>query len=150
MTQSGRGDRGRSIGRRFRPSVRTVLNNETVDTSSTSRRPALIALDSIADGGFAEVEASIDGDAESLILHRVGQDVRAWMNICPHAGRRLDWAPGQFLKSREGLLVCAAHGASFELAQGECVAGPCRGESLRAIAVVVRDGQVWLASGEAC
>ncbi|KQY55249.1 Rieske 2Fe-2S domain-containing protein [Lysobacter sp. Root494] len=110
------------------------------------RRTALIALDSIADGGFAETEAAIDGDAESVILYRQGHEVRAWLNICPHAGRRLDWAPGQFLKSREGLLVCAAHGASFELAQGECVGGPCRGEALRAVAVEVRDGQVWLAS----
>ena len=126
--------------------MRTTLNNETVDTSSQTRRTALTALDSIADGGFAETEVTIDGDAESLILHREGQAVRAWLNICPHAGRRLDWAPGQFLKSRDGLLVCAAHGASFELVQGECVAGPCRGETLRAVPVEVRDGQVWLAS----
>ena len=146
MTQSGHGDRARSIERRYRPSVRTTLNNETVDTSSQIRRTALIALDSIADGGFAEAEVTVDGDAESVILHRQGDTVRAWLNICPHAGRRLDWAPGQFLKSREGLLVCAAHGASFELAQGECVSGPCRGEALRAVTVEVRDGQVWLAS----
>ena len=146
MTQSGHGDRGRSIERRYRPSVRTTLNNEIVDTSSQIRRTALIALDSIADGGFGEAEVTVDGDAESVILHRQGDTVRAWLNICPHAGRRLDWAPGQFLKSREGLLVCAAHGASFELAQGECVAGPCRGEALRAVTVEVRDGQVWLAS----
>jgi nitrite reductase/ring-hydroxylating ferredoxin subunit len=126
--------------------VRTALNNETVDTSSPATRTALIALDSIVDGGLASTEVAIDGDAESLILHRQGNAVRAWLNICPHAGRRLDWAPGQFLKSGEGLLVCAAHGASFELVQGECVAGPCRGEALRAIAVEVRDGQVWLAS----
>lgn len=145
MTQSGHEDRARSIGRSPGPSVRTALNNETVDTSSTSPRAALIALDIIADGGFAETEATIDGDAESLILYRQGDTVRAWLNICPHAGRRLDWAPGQFLKSREGLLVCAAHGASFELAHGECVAGPCRGEALRAVAVEVRDGEVWLA-----
>lgn len=108
-------------------------------------RVALIDLERIVDGGFAETEAVVDGDAESVILYRAGDVVRAWFNICPHAGRRLDWAPGQFLKSREGLLVCAAHGASFELAQGECVAGPCRGEALRAVAVEVRDGQVWLA-----
>lgn len=98
----------------------------------------------MADGGFAETEAVVEGDAESLILFRTGDTVRAWMNICPHAGRRLDWAPGQFLKSKDGLLVCAAHGASFELSQGECVAGPCRGEALRAVAVQVRDGKVWL------
>ena len=66
----------------------------------------LIALEHLADGAFAEVEASLDGDAESL--------------------------------------VCAAHGASFELQGGECLAGPCRGESLRAVAVEIRDGAVWL------
>lgn len=112
--------------------------------SSVSPSP-LIELDRLADGGFAEVEVTLDGDAESLLLYRDGGHVRAWLNICPHAGRRLDWAPGQFLKSKDGLLVCAAHGATFELVEGECVAGPCRGESLRAVAVDVRDGAVWLA-----
>ena len=109
-------------------------------------RVALVTLDRLPDGGFAEVEAVIDGDAESLVLYRDGEAVRAWLNICPHAGRRLDWAPGQFLKSREGLLVCAAHGASFQLADGVCVAGPCRGEALRPVTVDVRDGAVWLAA----
>jgi len=108
------------------------------------QRPALIALDSLTDGGLVETEVTLGGDAESLILHREGDAVRAWLNICPHAGRRLDWAPGQFLKSKDGLLVCAVHGASFELQCGDCVAGPCRGEALRAVAVEVRDGQVWL------
>ena len=105
----------------------------------------LSALNDIADGGFAEVEATIDGDAESLVLYRLGDEVRAWLNVCPHAGRRLDWAPGQFLKSKDGHLVCAAQGASFELDRGDCVAGPCRGDALRAVQVQVRDGEVWLA-----
>ena len=106
---------------------------------------ALIALDAIADGAFAEVEAVVDGDDESLVLYRDGVQVRAFLNICPHAGRRLDWAPGQFLKSREGHLVCAAHGASFTLDSGDCIAGPCKGDRLRAVPVDVRDGQVYLA-----
>ena len=101
-----------------------------------------IRLDVIESGGFAETEMVVDGVAESVILHRDGDAVRAWLNVCPHAGRRLDWAPGQFLKSREGLLVCAVHGASFELIGGECVAGPCRGQSLQPVAVRVREGEV--------
>ncbi len=107
----------------------------------------IIAFDALEDGGFTEIEAVLDGDAESLILYRDGDSVRAWLNVCPHAGRRLDWAPGRFLKSKEGLLVCAAHGASFELLQGECVAGPCRGASLRSVPVKVFGGEVMLASG---
>lgn len=114
------------------------------NTSRRTEAPVLALLDGIADGGFAEAEATLDGDAESLILYRDGNSVRAWLNVCPHAGRRLDWAPGKFLKSKEGLLVCAVHGASFELGEGHCVAGPCRGDSLRAVAVEVRDGKVCL------
>jgi nitrite reductase/ring-hydroxylating ferredoxin subunit len=113
-------------------------------TDSLSRG-ALATLARIEDGGFLETEAIIDGEAESLILHRRGDRVHAWLNICPHAGRRLDWAPGKFLLSKEGLLVCAAHGASFDLEEGACVAGPCRGERLRAVAVAVREGEVVLA-----
>lgn len=101
-----------------------------------------ITLESIDDGGFAEVEAEIEGDAESIILFRQGDQVRGWLNVCPHAGRRLDWAPGKFLKSKEGHLVCAAHGASFETERGDCVAGPCRGDSLRAVPVSIVDGQI--------
>lgn len=127
--------------------MRTSLN-DAATTPPASDTPALIAFDRIADGGFAEVEAMLDGDAESLILHRAGGTVRAWLNVCPHAGRRLDWAPGKFLTSKDGLLVCAAHGASFELTGGNCVAGPCRGDRLRAVAVAVRDGAVWLCDAD--
>ena len=116
--------------------VRTSLNPE-----GATAKP-LMAFDALSDGGLLEIEAEIDGVAESLILHRDGDQVRAWLNICPHAGRRLDWAPGKFLLSKDGLLVCAAHGASFELREGACVAGPCRGESLRAVAVEVMEGGV--------
>ena len=106
----------------------------------------LADLAAIADGGLVAADAVIDGTPESLILHRDGPAVRAWLNICPHAGRRLDWSPGEFLKSRDGLLVCAVHGASFELVGGECVAGPCRGDRLNPVALEVRDGQVFLAA----
>jgi nitrite reductase/ring-hydroxylating ferredoxin subunit len=122
--------------------VRTSLSEEDACPGT-----ALALVSAIEDGGFAEAEASVDGSAESLILHRVGDAVRAWLNVCPHAGRRLDWAPGKFLKSKDGLLVCAVHGASFELQQGGCVAGPCRGDALRAVAIEVRDGAVFLATG---
>ena len=106
----------------------------------------LLALDDLPPGSFAEGEAMVDGAAESLVVHRDASGaVRAWLNVCPHAGRRLDWAPGRFLVSKDGLLVCAVHGASFEPVGGLCEAGPCRGESLRAVAVAVRDGAVWLA-----
>ena len=117
------------------------LNRDDIHAAAAT----LARLDALAPGSLHEVEAMVDGDAESLILHRATDgDVRAWLNVCPHAGRRLDWAPGQFLRSKDGLLVCAVHGASFELQRGECVAGPCRGEALREVAVHCADGDVRL------
>ena len=105
----------------------------------------LARADRLVDGQPAEAEAVIDGAPESLILVRTGERVDAFLKVCPHAGRRLDWAPGKFLLSRDGHLVCAAHGASFALPSGECVAGPCRGDALRRVAVRVDDGDVRLA-----
>ena len=118
------------------------LNGAPVTPEGATPLAELAAID---DGGLVAVDAVVGGTPESLILHREGQAVRAWLNICPHAGRRLDWSPGQFLKSRDGLLVCAVHGASFELREGTCVAGPCRGDRLNPVALEIRDGQVFLA-----
>lgn len=89
------------------------------------------------------VEATIDGGEESLVLVRSGERVEAFLNVCPHAGRRLDWAPGKFLLEG-GRLVCAAHGASFALPGGACVAGPCKGQSLSSVAVRVEGEAVLL------
>ena len=109
---------------------------------------ALAHLDALAPGSVCAVDADVGGAAESLILHRdANGEVRAWLNVCPHAGRRLDWAPGEFLVGKDGLLVCAVHGASFELGGGTCVGGPCRGDRLKRVAVHCVDGEVRL--GEA-
>lgn len=123
--------------------------NDAGEGPDTGAPRVLARLADIDDGGFAEVEAELDAESVSLILHRDGDSVRAWRNVCPHAGRRLDWSPGRFLKSRDGLLVCAVHGASFETVEGVCVAGPCRGDRLQAVAVRVLDAVVTLGDGDA-
>lgn len=105
----------------------------------------LLPLAELPPDSLGETEAMIDGDLESLILYRDGEGgVRAWLNTCPHAGRRLDFAPGKFLRSKKGELVCAVHGATFALPDGNCVAGPCRGQCLCVVSVHVADDQVRL------
>lgn len=105
----------------------------------------LCPVSNIADGGAFGVEAPVHGVVESVVLLRRGDEVRAFLNVCPHAGRRLDWAPDQFLISGDGKLVCAAHGATFLIPSGECVGGPCRGQALREVPIMVRDGMVYVA-----
>jgi len=95
---------------------------------------SLISRSELVTDEIVSVDAVIDGEMESIMIHADGSTIRAWLNICPHAGRRMDYAPGRFLRD-QGHLVCAAHGASFDLGTGECVAGPCRGAHLREVVV---------------
>jgi nitrite reductase/ring-hydroxylating ferredoxin subunit len=95
---------------------------------------SLIHRADLPEQGIIAVDAVIDGEMESIIVQCVGDQLRAWFNACPHEGRRLDYAPGKFLLDKDRL-VCAAHGACFRLVDGECVSGPCRGESLRPVAI---------------
>ncbi len=69
---------------------------------------------------------------------------RAFENRCPHLGVELDWQPGEFLEPAGLYFVCSTHGALFEPDTGRCVAGPCRGARLAAIAVAEADGLVQL------
>lgn len=106
----------------------------------------LAPLHSLPEGELVEHEVMLAGELESVLLLRTGEQVRGWINVCPHAGRRLDYAPGQFLRAGNGELVCPVHGATFELDQGVCTAGPCRGQSLRVLSLQVAGGQVLLAA----
>ena len=75
---------------------------------------------------------------------RYGGKVHAYVNRCPHLGTELDWQPGEFFEEAGLYLICSTHGALFEPKDGFCVAGPCRGASLQALAIAERDGQVFL------
>ena len=79
-----------------------------------------------------------DGGTYLVLLRRGGQ-LFAYHNACPHQGRPMNWATDQFLINKQGLLVCAHHGASFEIESGLCVAGPCEGAELKPVALEVDD-----------
>jgi nitrite reductase/ring-hydroxylating ferredoxin subunit len=78
---------------------------------------------------------------------RVGDDVRGYVNHCPHAGHPLNLRPHRFLTPDNALIVCSSHGALFEKQTGYCVAGPCAGHSLRPVPLAVDAGFVMLADG---
>lgn len=67
-----------------------------------------------------------------LAVRRQGQ-VFVYRNRCPHRGIALEWEPDRFLDDSASLIQCASHGALFLVENGECVAGPCEGQSLTAI-----------------
>jgi nitrite reductase/ring-hydroxylating ferredoxin subunit len=75
---------------------------------------------------------------------RVGNDVFAYLNRCPHAGHPLNMRPDEFLTADRSLIVCRSHGAMFERTNGRCVAGPCAGQSLRSLPIRIEAGLVIL------
>ncbi len=81
------------------------------------------------------------GEGKGFAVRHDGE-VRAFVNRCPHLGVELDWQPGRFFEESGLYLVCSTHGAIFEPDTGRCVAGPCRGARLQAIAVHEREGRI--------
>lgn len=73
---------------------------------------------------------------------RVGDEVFAYVNRCPHAGHPLNFRPDEFLAQDKAMILCRSHGAMFERTTGRCLAGPCAGRSLHALRVRVEAGLV--------
>lgn len=78
---------------------------------------------------------------EYFLVHWCGA-VHAYRNVCPHAGRFLNWKPDAFLTRDLSLIMCSGHGALFEPASGNCVAGPCVGHALESLPAAVEGGEV--------
>jgi nitrite reductase/ring-hydroxylating ferredoxin subunit len=81
-------------------------------------------------------------DAVGFVVRYEGV-VRGFLNRCAHVPIELDWNPGVFFESSGAYLMCSTHGALYIPSTGKCAGGPCRGGSLRAIAVMEIDNQVF-------
>ncbi len=70
------------------------------------------------------------------------EQLYAYENSCPHLGVELDWEAGDFFNEDQSLLVCSTHGAMFDPQSGECVSGPCLGDSLKPLVVSLDQGEI--------
>ncbi len=101
----------------------------------------LCRLEDIPDGasrGFGPARGGFTG----LFAVRRGDAVFVYMNVCPHVGTALDWAPDRFLTADGARIVCATHGALFDIEGGVCVQGPCVGDRLEAVPVRIVNGAI--------
>lgn len=99
------------------------------------------ALDDIPDGGGRETALQGRDGQLPVMLLREGARVYGYINVCPHQGRMLNFAPNRFMV-RDGSVMCSHHGATFRVTNGACLGGPCRGAPLRPVTTVVQDGEV--------
>ena len=78
----------------------------------------------------------------SIFIVRQGDQVHGYINRCPHAGHQLNWIGERFLNRERDHILCASHGAMFEIDSGVCVAGPCPGERLQPVALEIDAGEI--------
>ena len=106
----------------------------------------ICTLDRLSDPGSYGFSLQAGGQpVEGFVVKRDGE-VFAYRNSCPHTGAPLDWVDHQFLDIEGALIQCAVHDARFLIDTGECVSGPCPGQSLEALPIRVEDDSVYLLS----
>jgi len=111
----------------------------------------ICASEALAERGKG-VRFTVEFQGESRPAFAIRYDGRpyAYLNSCAHVQVELDWLEGEFFDHSKLYLICATHGATYEPDSGYCVLGPCRGQSLVALPVTERGGDVLLITeGEA-
>ena len=96
--------------------------------------------------GFVLMREGENGEPKPwpIMITRKCNQFYGYENACPHQGERLDTTPGQFLDEDENFITCGNHQAQFDPDTGECFIGPCKGERLTPINLVIDDGDVCL------
>ncbi|MEH6471185.1 MAG: Rieske (2Fe-2S) protein [Halopseudomonas sp.] len=83
---------------------------------------------------------------QSLIAIKWNGQLHLYLNRCPHRGIPLEWLPDQFLDLERQFIQCSTHGALFQIETGECIQGPCQGQSLEPIRYTLIDEMICIAS----
>lgn len=109
----------------------------------SKNKAPLCRLSDIGETGKEVRIESVNGMEWLMLFIRDGK-LTAWRNVCPHQGRSLNFAPDKFLFSGTGHLVCCHHGASFDLEDGSCIEGPCKGAMLSSVEVTTDGDEVFL------
>ena len=97
--------------------------------------------DALAEGQSRGFDPWREG-RDTVLLVRHGGAVYGWLDACPHhGGTPMAWRKDAYLNRDHSRIVCAAHGAQFDIASGACTLGPCLGQSLTPAALVFTQGQ---------
>jgi len=111
-------------------------------TDITHSRTVVCRLDELDDPDSRGMTVTQGGQLHDVFVVRQGGQVFGYRNSCPHTGGPLDWVPDRFLNLDKDYIQCATHDALFRLHDGACVAGPCKGDSLAAVPVIIEAGEV--------
>lgn len=87
-------------------------------------------------------------NGQHLLVVKKHGAVYVYHNSCPHTGINLDWLPDDFMSFDNQYLQCSTHGAQFQIEDGLCVAGPCKGQVLTATPFKIINGRIIVDFGD--
>ena len=97
----------------------------------------LCHLDDLPDGEALGFDPEGSGQ-DSILVVRQGARLHGYRDLCPHYGDTpMAWRRHAYLNAEGTYIVCAAHGALFEIDGGACVRGPCLGQALTPVKLAV-------------
>ncbi len=121
------------------------MTDTTTCFKTSSEEIAVGRLSELDDPGCREFEIGAGDWPFAGFVVRQGERVFAYRNYCMHVGHPLNWVPDDFLTRDRRHIICASHGAMYEIDTGLCVAGPCTGKELTNLAAWVRDDIIYVA-----
>jgi nitrite reductase/ring-hydroxylating ferredoxin subunit len=104
----------------------------------------IVAVSELKLGATVKFEFSKAGKPVEGFVANIGGRIVAYENVCAHIPLSVDCGDNRFFTTDGAHFVCHNHGALFEPLTGLCTRGPCEGEHLKTLPIVIRDGSVWM------
>ena len=108
---------------------------------------SLCRIEDVPEGQGREFVFGVSGFPFCMFMVRKGETIRGYVNSCPHTGAPLNWSPDEFTSEDGQLIICSTHGALFEMENGYCSFGPCKGDYLEPVPVQTHGGLVVIGNG---
>lgn len=99
---------------------------------------SLLNIEELEEGTSKGLE---HGNVYLFAVKKDGQ-VYLYYNRCPHLGTPLEWEEDRFLDADGALIQCSTHGALFQIEDGHCLVGPCKGKYLQPAPCSIENGQL--------
>ncbi len=112
---------------------------------SGSARFVVARAAEIASGESRKFLLPIEGVDEECFVINFHGEFHAYINRCRHIPIAMDWVDNHFFAEGGRYLMCQTHGALYQPATGECLAGPAGscGKFLYRVALEIERGIIY-------